>query len=245
MSKTIKKTITIFTVLCAALLIVFCVELLLINRGRDDAGTTMIRTPSTESPQSNPTANQVVPPVETIPASNVNTPDGTETENIGSRYELNMASDVQLILYSDEEHFEFTDMDPVWIFDHVDSEARLEVSLRYLPQQAEVYAASFLDGYLDGETSVVRGERQVARSNLRGVYVTGISETETYAAWIIPIDTGDDDNLGVAIMMVYRNEVLRDELLGIVDTIEMTASNTTPENPVDRTDTDDEEDDFD
>ena len=219
MNSTIKKVIMVFTLFCVIFLIIFCVELFLLNRGREGPAYALRAPPHTEPPPEEVEGPNETPPEEPDPAGNGTQPEDPDPERTGTLYQLEMASDIMLTVYADEELFEFTDNTQHWIFTHVDGEAELEIHLTYLPHGPSAFATTVLDIYLDGETSSIRGERQVGSSSLRGVYVTGSSETQVVSAWIMELDTVDGDNLGVAIVVISTGEEEVESINAILDTM--------------------------
>ena len=227
MSNTLKKVVLIFTLLCIVLLVVFSVELFLLNRGRENTGGLATEPPATVSPPVSIVPPTGPPTEETEPPEGGEQQEETYQESTSTRRELELASDVTLIVHSNDELFEFTDLEPTWIFSQAETGAELEISLIYLPQDEATFASSFLNGYLEGEPSSVRGERQIGRSQLRGVYVTGTTtDSTTIAAWISALSTSEGGNFGMAVVIKYSENAQRDAIFAILDTMEMITDGT-------------------
>ena len=224
MSNTVKKATLIFTLLCVLVVIVFSVELVLLNRGRENTGLAALEPPHASNPhEDEPTQPNQPPPEEPPENGGEEPPEQTEPTEVLTRVELELVSDSAIIIYIDEEMFENTALDLTWLFSHTEeeSEASLEISLIYMSHGAEAYARSVLDGYLEGGTSNFVGERDIASSNSRGFYAVGRKDTETYAAWIIALNSVEGNNLGVAIIINYSNNDHRDMLYSVLDTLEI------------------------
>ena len=234
MNTTVKRIILIFTLLCVVLLVVFCVELLLLNRSVENPEATPPEPPPAEVPPVEPEIPPAQPEDETPPSDEPpQPPPGDGAEGAGTRYELALVSDVTLVLYVDDEVFELEDMEQTWIFNYMDGSAKFEISPVYLPQGAAVYANSFLDGYLNGEPYNIRGARPIGNSPISGIYATGATEdAETVSAWISAIETVDGDNMGMVVVMTHSDDEGRDAILSALDTMTMitAADGTTPDN---------------
>ena len=101
-------------------------------------------------------------------------------------------------------------------------EATLEIRLVNLAYGADAHAETFLEAFLDGNESHVGGLASVRRSSLSGVFVSGVAGDETYEAWIHSLD--DEDDMGVAFVIRYRNDDQKYALYGILDTMNITLS---------------------
>ena len=223
MNTTLKRIILIFTFLCMILLIVFCVELILLNRKEEEPEPQPPEPPPAELLPVEPETPPEQPPEEPATPTGMTEPSsgGPETEIAGTRYELELVSDVELILYVDDELFEFEDMEQTWMFNHVDGSTKFEVSPVYLPQGAAVYANTFLGEYLEGEPYSVRGTRPIGGSQIEGIYATGSSGEKTVSAWVSAIETVDGDNMGMVVVMTYSDVEGRDAILSALDTMDM------------------------
>ena len=219
MNKTIKKLLLAFTLLCIVLLIVFSAELFLLNRSTEP---TVIRQtpPPSESPPSE---------TEDVPNNGENGPNEDTPPSIqppaeppGTRHELMIADDVRLLLYADEELFEYSDdMELLWEFSHIGSETQLQIGLALLLEGAETFAETMLLGYLDGGESTVEGVRPIGQSMLSGVYVSGEIGAETYSAWVCSIPSDVVEHFGVYFVFNHSNEEHRDAVFTILDTLQM------------------------
>ena len=239
MNKTLKNLITAFTVLCLIVFVVFCIQLLVINRDnrpeRDpvlsDVGTG---TPSeTESP---PTDNVLTfdDPngdddwlTNDYPENNDDgfllqtptIPPPPNTERHAFPLEMGVA---ELVFYVDMELFEFTNLGDGWHFSNLTGGySGLEITFVFVHPQGGVNAVAdgFLHNYLDGADSVVMGERSIGSSQVRGIFVTGENDGETYSAWLRSHSDFGNDSLALVIVINYRNDAQRDLIYDILDTM--------------------------
>jgi len=231
MSKTIKKIIVVFTILCAMLLIVFSIELILINRDSESGGTE-------------PSAQGSPPPGSGGDNDGAKAPDpGTpETANgngdaahsggaqppppLGTRHERLMPGDSELVFYVQDELFEHTAEEQEAIYDiftfRDGGTAALEIRFVFMPQGVSVYASSYLEVDFDVAESTVYGEEPISRSPLRGFLITGTKAGTTYESWIYTFSDPELVNLGISFIIYYQNEAQRSALYTILDTFEMT-----------------------
>ena len=229
MNTTVKRLITLFTFLCMLLLIVFSVELFMLNRSEDVPVLPSVQPPVQDLPIFQATLTDI-PSVDQATPTDINSPSSGEDEPVGIRYEFALVSDVTLIIYVDDELFELEDLEQTWIFKHIDGVTKFEISPVYLPQGPAVYANNFLDGYLGGEPYGIRGQRPIGNSPLSGVYARGTSGDDVVSGWVSAIDTVDGDNMGMVIVTIHRDNDGETAILAALDTLEMLSdSYTTPE----------------
>ena len=221
MSKTIKNMLVGFMLFCVVVLIAFVIGLIVVNR---DAGANVggaMPSPGNISP------GNEVDPTDTPPTATnngpivVNTSDVTQenqhVESTGKRYELNYTLAENLVLYADEELFEHdAEMEMANKFTYIDGEnASLLVHFESLPQGAEILAESFLDDYLDGNESHVGGIGTIRHSSLRGVFVSGVNNGETFEAWIHEISS----DIGMVFVIRYQDNEQKNALYAVLDTL--------------------------
>ena len=223
LSKTIKNVLMVFALVCIVVLVVFTIELIVINSGggdNDGSDPTQSDSPPEEngdptgSPQSDPTGD-IRPPGGTD-----GLPNGSPTAPTGKRYELLYSSTETLVVFADEELFEYdAQMEAANKFIYNDEDnASLLIHFDSLPQGAERRAEQILDGYLDGNDSHVSGESPIRRSQLRGVYVSGVNNTgETFEAWVHVI-AGD---IAMTFIINYRNDDQKNALYTVLDTLRL------------------------
>jgi len=232
MSKTVKNLLLVFTLVCAIALVVFSVELILLNSGAvtgEEGGPTSPATSpggdsdSASKPEATSSAQN------SPPAGTASSPGSTEPSvppppaPTGKRYVLPMLDDSKLILYADEELFEHSKMQDADRFIYMDeSSALLEIGFNWIPPEGvKALAEVFLDGYLDGGESNVGGEGPIKRSKLSGVFVSGLKGTETYEAWLHRSEIAGMEDLAVYFVINYKNTGQRDALYKLLDSLDI------------------------
>jgi hypothetical protein len=239
MNKTVKNIVMVFTLLCVLFLIVFCVELILVNReaAQNDTGAA-ISASEPSQPDENEEGEE---PANGNGEDNGNGGDsngdngdanGGETIVIpvpqdGTRFELPMLGEDQtLIVYADESLFRYSEGEADWLFTYLgEGTASLEIAFDFItpPGGMERLAGVFLDGYLDGGESTVLGEQEIGESELRGHAITGEQADGdlTFEAWIHSLTGSMDVGTAVVFVMKYENEGQRAALYTIIDSMEM------------------------
>ena len=227
MSKAVKNLLLVFTLVCLIVLVVFTVELFLLNRNGGDvgevgpqlsAGVSDDAATAPESPPPSPPDNT------TEPTNTEEPPTETPVRPVGRRYDMLVSSDRMLVWHVDEELFEYTHMDSGVMFTYADDEgASLEICPAHIPYGAEERAETFLDGYLEGNESFVGGIGPIRNSELTGVFVSGVKDGETFEAWIYDIED-DLGDMGVAFIIRYWNDEQKNALYDILDSISVTTA---------------------
>jgi len=233
MNKTVKNLLLVFTLICAIVLIVFIIELFIVNRDSDDGGESVLSasdiTPAEteKSPEMQPLALASNSPSS---ANKENLPQESTTRPAGKRYDLLYTHTESLVLYADEELFDYNaELEMAAMFSYKDDDtASLLICFDTYPQGAEKRAETFLDGYLDGNESFVSGMGPIRHSSLTGVFVSGVNNGETFEAWIhsIPgndsdVSNDDNDDIGLEFVIRYKDNEQKNALYAILDTLEI------------------------
>jgi hypothetical protein len=240
-SRLVKNVLVVFTLLCIIFLAIFCIELIIVNWGSDSKEQSPQiavvspdrkgeKTDEPDTPDANPDRNQHN---DDVPESPGNTGDnGDDTEQAGNnqgsknkQYLLPMLDDVHTLeLFADEELFKYSEGESQWGFTYTGGgKAELEVASDYISPPGGISELSkiFLTNYLDGGESTVGGEKQIGGSALRGVFVYGDKNGETYEAWIYGPLNGGETGPAVVFIVNYENEVQKTAIYAILDTLEM------------------------
>lgn len=234
MNRTVKNVIIGFTFLCAVLLVFFSVELFLINRDTGDGGEPGSSIP-TDSPNGNDDNGNVsddpnssgAQGSETSPGQNGNTnaPESPIQPPSGVRHELPMLSDeMTLVLYAEEGLFDYTEGELSWLFNYKGSgKASLEIVFDFVspPGGFRSLAEKILAPYLEGREPLIGGEGRIRDSQLQGYYASGVSDGDSYELWIHSLLESGDDGLVVVFIIHYENDIQKNTLYALVDTMEM------------------------
>ena len=231
MSKLLKNVIIAFTMLCVVVLIVFLVEMLIIN-GENSDGGEKAPTVSGSAPSGN-LVNQGggAPPSDTGGHGNDGTtdeppePDVSRPPPSGKRHELEISSDRNLVVYADEELFSYEEAeseDVIGAFTFLGSgTASLEIRFVYMQQGVSAFVTNFLSMTYEIPGATVAGEEQIRNSPLSGIRVTGNKDIEIYEAWIHVFADAEVEGTGLALVINYENEMQKLNLYEILDSLDI------------------------
>ena len=221
MSNIAKNLLLALTVVCIIALIVFCIQLIVINRGVDPArpGTTTPGGSQQGSGEADPDGDG------DEPSGDENGPGEGDPGPIqrpppqGRRHNLRVTPGSVLIIYAREELFDFDERELDWWFLYTYGFATLEISFTMIgPQGAAEHAETFLNAYTGGTEAEFSGEQSIAGSELKGYHVIARHGNEVYEAWIH--DLADSD-LALVFVINYEGEQERDALYEVLSTLDM------------------------
>lgn len=241
MSRLIKNVLVVFTLLCMIVLVVFCIELIVVNWGSDskELGPQLsVVTPDVNADKKDePVISDNEPTGDTDPTNDTTQPaitDDNENETLpeeekqlstGKQYLLPMLDNVHtLSLVASEELFDYSEQEDSWFFTYKgEGKANMEVCFRIKPPQESILdcAKGFLELYLEGGEAKAKGEGQICNSTLVGAHASGSKDDDTYEAWMqSPLD-GADRGRALLIVINYQTVEQRDAIYAIIDTLEM------------------------
>ncbi|MCL2125006.1 MAG: hypothetical protein FWH33_03325 [Oscillospiraceae bacterium] len=231
MSKTTKNVLIVITLVCIFVFAVFCIELIVLNRGRNKEEAT-VESPKTSSPitgTQRPDNTSSVPLDDTTPPSDTDETEDSPAESpidrSGKRYLLPYTPNEMLVVYADEDIFEYEEINDGDIFTYIDGgSTSLEICFVSLPLGAEQCATETIDAYLDGNEAFIGGEGPIKRSSLNGVFITGVNDGETFEVWVHRIPDDDDDafnDIGMAFIIRYKDNEQKNALYALLDTLEL------------------------
>ena len=240
MSKTLKNILMGFTLLCVVVLVVFCVELILINRGNNDRSAPVISNVAPEDPAGDELQNGYDPFADD--PFNENGPFPPAPEDISNinalippnaqRESFLLSEIAELAFYIDMDFFERFEPPHGLILTHLsDGDAKIEISFDLISPLGGInaHAVNFLYNYLDGGDTVVEGMRSVGNSQVRGVLVTGENAGDTFYAWLIDIsDLEAEADLALVIVINYSTDEQRDMIYTVLDTMSINMLVTAP-----------------
>lgn len=239
MHRTVKLLIALFSFVCAIMLIVFTIQLISLNSGDAEAKTASKAKVAAKTPPSTSDPQQLrstIPPTDTTDPASANATDAptpaqpTPTPKrtpIGKRYQLKITDTNAVVVYAEEELFDYS-MDDYYTFTYkATGEASLDITAAFTGQGTLDRAKHILDNRLSGGVATVKGEQQVCRSALNGSHAIGERNGFTYEAWICDIQAqagvSSSDRLGVEFVIKYQNDKQKAALYEIMDTAEITA----------------------
>ena len=231
MSKTLKNIVSVFTLICVIIFLVFCMQLFMLNRNNDSEPNRVISNNNAQTsddglePDDNHDINlndgigPLPNPNDDLfqPAAPITPPQNTTRQSF-----LLSPGVAELVYYVDLELFERIDQGESLLYKYTaDGTAELEISFYFIHPQGGVNALAdnFLSNYLDGAEEIIEAEQRIGQSQVRGVFVTGQSNDQTYSAWLRSLADLDVASMALVIFINYHTDLQRDMLYDILDTL--------------------------
>ena len=237
MSKTLKNIITAFSALCMIVLVVFCVELFLLNRDSSAGRNSTLSNGESNDPLDDAPTESTVLIFDDLTGSR----DPVFSDTFGDENSIQIAGPAvppppnaqresfmlspniaELVFYVDMELFDLVDLGDGLYYSYLsDDNVGLEIGFAFVHPQGGIsfLAENYLNNYLDGGESVVLGERPIGRSQVRGIFVSGDNQNVTYNAWLISLANYDLDTLALVVVVKYESEAQSEVLNSILDTM--------------------------
>ena len=235
---TISKNLLLgLTLVCVVVLIVFCIQLIVLNRGVTPAeqGSVISGGSQEDTEDSNIDDGEDVDDEEDT--NIVDAPVTPRPPPQGTRRQFRVSDSNMLIVYARDELFDFEERDFDWWFLYNGGGiATLEIRHTMIgPQGIEASAIAFLNQYSGGTDATFNGEEAIGGSELRGHHVTARHGNETSEAWIHILL---DNDLALAFVISYENDQQRDALYEVLSTLVMEAVQLPATGGADTTNTD-------
>jgi len=211
MSNLPKNLLLALTLACLIALVAFFIQLIIINTGVDEPPTTVSSgQPNNDSANDGSDSDSDL--IRTPP------PHALPPERIGTRHELLVTGNTGLIIYADEERFDFTENDSNWTFEFTGlGTASLEIALMIISEQGlAADAVSFLRSHTGISDVDPGGDVQILNSPLRGYYVTAHSDYAIYEAWFHNLQS---DGLALVFVVNYGIELQRDAIYRVLNSM--------------------------
>ena len=219
MSNISKNLLLGLTFVCVIVLIVFCIQLIVLNRGVTPPEQGSVISGGSQN------AGEEAEPEDTDGEDEISAVDAPATPRPppqGTRRQIRVSQSNMLIVYSQDELFDFEERDFDWWFLYTGGGlATLEIKHTMIsPQGIEAHALDFLNQYTGGTEAVYNGEASIGGSDLRGHHVTARHGNETYEAWIHILL---DSDLALAFLICYENDQQKNALYEVLGTLIMEA----------------------
>lgn len=213
MSDITKYLLLGLTAACIVAILVFTVQLIVINRGVEpiDRDVAAGSAPEAEVPDDEedyePEPTPVATPMPTLPPRD------------GTREELRISVDKVLVIYYEPEVFDFVQGELDWQFLHRATAAGLEIEYMVLtPAGLTEDGLNYLNAYMGGEGAEFGGEENIHGSLVSGFHLHGRQDERIYEAWIYTFPGGE---LAIVFVINYTNPTQRDALYSLLSTMEI------------------------
>jgi len=222
MNNITKNLLLALTLVCVLVLVVFCIQLIVLNRGVDprDPGATI----SGGNEQNGADADN----------EDEDADDGDEDEDTGPdlntprpppqgrRHSLLVTGNSRLIIHAREDLFEYEERDYDWWFYYIGGGAALEVTFTSVSAQGiSAHAVAVLNTYTGGTDADFSGEEIISGSEIKGYHVSARQDNVMYEAWI---HTLIDSDLSLLFVIYYENDTQRDALYEVLSTMHLTGA---------------------
>ena len=227
MSNITKNLLLALSLVCAIALIVFCIQLIVLNRGVEPREPGATISGGTKQGDEEPDAD-TQPDGENSDDGENNDGENGQTQNTprpppqGERNELSIPGDMTLIVYAREELFEYTKNDFNWRFEYTrEGEAALEIRLILVTLQGIASdAETFLANYSGGATPESGNDLSFQGPPLEGYYVSAQQGSITYEALVHPLPDGE---FALVFVINYQNDQQKEALYEILSSIDLLA----------------------
>ena len=224
MTNITKNLLLALTLVCTIALIVFLVQLIVLNRGVEprEPEASIAGGAQQEDPDSGANGDG---------SEDGENGDGTDENDPalmtprpppqGARHELSVEENTTLIIYAKEELFEFSrDVLEDWWFTYTGAgTATLEISLKLVsPQRIAADVVSLLKNYIPDDTpSEFGGEQSIQGSPVMGFHVLARHGGRIYEAWLHDMQS----DIALVFIINYENDQQRDALYELLSTLDM------------------------
>jgi len=222
MSNISKNLLLALSLVCVIALIVFCIQLIVLNRGVEpkEQGSVVAGGSQQDGDEQNgddePSGDASADDDDRIPDIQQTPPPPPQ----GTRRSIMVSENSNLIIYAREELFDYEVGDIDWWFTYKgEGNASLGISFLFITFQGmAAHAEQFLNSYAGGEEASFTGEESIRGSQLRGYHVSTQRGGETFEAWLYPL-IGSDDSL--VFVINYSNDQQRDALYEVLSSLSM------------------------
>jgi len=231
MSKTVKNLIIAFTMVCVVVFAIFLIELMMLNRGNGEGSGPETNIPANPpATGGDPSAGGQTPGTgQQGGAGEPDDPDSTDDTRpppVGKRHELELPADLILVVYADDELFEFSQPESEDILGVFSFKGRgtamLEIRFVFMPQGASEFAEGFLSDNYDIENAVVGVVEPIGDSQISGLFVEGTKDGTTFEVWIYSFPNPEVEGAGLAFVITYQNDTHMYNLNDILDSLHIT-----------------------
>ena len=223
MSNISKNLLLALSLVCVIALIVFCIQLIVLNRGVEprDQGSTISSGSQQGDDDTDPDVDE--PDADISSGTGPGAGDTQQPPRLppqGTRRSIMVSDNSNLIIYARDELFDYERGDIDWRFVYTgDGNAMLEISFEFITFQGIAsHAEAFLNNRTGGSEATLSGEESIKDSLLRGYHVSAQRGSETFEAWLYPL-IGND--ISLVFVINYSNDQQRDALYEVLSSMDI------------------------
>jgi len=222
-----KNLLLALSLVCAIAVIVFIVQLIVLNVGVDPRETGQVISGGAQQDSEENGDSENGDNDEEYPNGIDTTVQAQRPPPQGERYQFLVAEGTRVVVYARENLFEYEDNDLNWRFAYTGGgDAALEIShISVSVQTAAADAMVFLNQLSGSSDSELIGVQSIQGSPLVGYYVSVRHGGRMYEAWLHDLVNSD---LWLVFVINYENDTQRDALHEVLSTLDI--SITTPLN---------------
>jgi len=221
MSNISKNLFLALSLVCAIVLIVFCIQLIVLNRGVEPVEPGSVVSGGSQQGGSSDPDEDGEEPLDGESGGVIgNVPPTPRPPPQGTRRELGVTPTSTLIIYSRDELFEFEEREIDWEFLYTGGGgAALEISFTVIgPEGVGAHAEMFLNNYTGGTEAEFSGEVSIGGSVVSGYHVTARRGNDTYEAWI---RTLVDSDIALVFVINYDSDQQKSALYEMLSTLDI------------------------
>jgi len=221
MNNITKNLLLALSLVCVIALIVFCIQLIVLNRGVEPREQESITTGGSQQGDEDTDVNS--DESTNGGAGNEEPPGVQQTPRPppqGTRRTILVDDNTRLIIYARDELFDYEHDGIDWWFTYKgEGSASLGISFEFITFQGmAAHAESFMNNYAGGTGAVFSGEESIHGSTLRGYHVTTQQGGETFEAWLYPMIGSD---ISLVFVINYSNDQQKEALYEVLSSMDM------------------------
>jgi len=226
MNNITKNLLLALTLVCVIVLVVFCIQLIVINRGVEPIEPGSVISGSPPPQQGSGTGGED----ENDPLDGEDGDDGNDELNIpppvttrpppqGTRTRIGVNANTHLIIYYREELFDYVVGELDWWFEYTQGEATLEIAFTMIsPAGIIAHTEAFLNDYTGTSSAEFTGEEAIQGSSVMGYHASARTGTGTYEVWIHNLEGSD---LALAFIIYYENDQQKEALYQLLSSMDL------------------------
>jgi len=218
MNNITKNLLLALTLVGVIVLIVFSIQLIVLNRGVDPLNTGSVVSGGSDSDENS--SDEEDGDEEPDGAGSFDSmADTPRPPPQGTRRDFLVADNTRLVLYSSDELFDFDQGEFICFLRYTGGGlATLDVGFTSVTQGVALHVEAVLNTRSAGTTAEFIGEQSIHGSPIIGYHARTQVGGETYEAWLVNLDNSD---VALIITIHYQNDQQRDALYQVLSSLDI------------------------